>query len=171
MPCLRRTPRRLLLLRPPPRVSRSPGLVKHFGDKQAVDGVDLTVASGSFYGLAGPNGAGKTTTIRMVTGLPQPDSGSVTLAGARRAIILTHDIHPTTVQAGPASSTRCGPEALHARDGGAAARSGPHTLSCLLSAGQKMIAAPVAVPTLTMVNSIQSLRTCAPVETRMFLVR
>ncbi|MER7070566.1 ABC transporter ATP-binding protein [Terrabacter sp. NPDC000476] len=57
------------------------GLVKHFGDKHAVDGVDLTVASGSFYGLAGPNGAGKTTTIRMVTGLLRPDAGEVTLAG------------------------------------------------------------------------------------------
>jgi len=42
------------------------GLVKSFGRFRAVDGVSLTVPTGSVYGVLGPNGAGKTTTIRML---------------------------------------------------------------------------------------------------------
>ena len=57
------------------------GLVKIFGDKRAVDGVDLTIPKGTFYGIAGPNGAGKSTTLRMLTGLLRPDAGTVTLDG------------------------------------------------------------------------------------------
>ncbi|MDG4831453.1 ATP-binding cassette domain-containing protein [Solwaraspora sp. WMMD1047] len=52
------------------------GLVKTFGDKRAVDGVDLAVRPGSVYGFLGPNGAGKTTTIRMLATLLRPDGGS-----------------------------------------------------------------------------------------------
>ncbi len=51
------------------------GLVRRFGDKTAVDGVDLAIMPGEFYGLLGPNGAGKTTTIRMIVGLLRPDEG------------------------------------------------------------------------------------------------
>jgi len=51
------------------------GLVRRFGDKTAVDGVDLAIMPGEFYGLLGPNGAGKTTTIRMIVGLLRPDAG------------------------------------------------------------------------------------------------
>ena len=43
---------------------------------QAVDGVDLSVRTGSVYGVLGPNGAGKTTTIRMLATLLRPDSGT-----------------------------------------------------------------------------------------------
>lgn len=57
------------------------GLVKAFGADRAVDGVDLSIPTGSFYGIAGPNGAGKTTTIRMLVGLLQPDAGNATIAG------------------------------------------------------------------------------------------
>ncbi|HEU0206679.1 MAG TPA: ABC transporter ATP-binding protein [Pseudolysinimonas sp.] len=57
------------------------GLSKTFGDTVAVDTVDLTVPSGSFFGFVGPNGAGKTTTLSMVTGLLRPDSGVVTIYG------------------------------------------------------------------------------------------
>ena len=57
------------------------GLVKVFGSARAVDGVDLAIPRGSFYGLAGPNGAGKTTTIRMVTGLLKPDAGHAVVDG------------------------------------------------------------------------------------------
>ncbi len=57
------------------------GLVKQFGDTVAVDGVDLEVRRGSFYGIVGPNGAGKTTTLSMVTGLLRPDAGSITVQG------------------------------------------------------------------------------------------
>jgi ABC-2 type transport system ATP-binding protein len=52
------------------------GLRKQF-DRPAVDGLDLTVRKGEFYGLLGPNGAGKTTTLRMVAGLLKPDAGSI----------------------------------------------------------------------------------------------
>ncbi|MCI4040021.1 ATP-binding cassette domain-containing protein [Streptomyces sp. TRM75563] len=57
------------------------GLVKHFGDVRAVDGVDLAVPSGSVLGLLGPNGAGKTTVVRMLTTLLKPDAGHATVAG------------------------------------------------------------------------------------------
>lgn len=57
------------------------GLVKTFDDKRAVDGIDLAVPSGTFYGLLGPNGAGKSTTLAMLTGLLRPDSGFVRVAG------------------------------------------------------------------------------------------
>ena len=51
------------------------GLVKVFGTTRAVDGVDLSVAGGTVYGVLGPNGAGKTTTIRMLATLLRPDAG------------------------------------------------------------------------------------------------
>ena len=57
------------------------GLRKSFGDKVAVDGVDLTVERGSFFGLVGPNGAGKTTALSMAVGLLKPDAGTASVAG------------------------------------------------------------------------------------------
>jgi ABC-2 type transport system ATP-binding protein len=60
------------------------GLTKSFGDVRAVDGVDLSVRTGSVYGMLGPNGAGKTTTIKMLATLLRPDSG--------QARVLGHDI-------------------------------------------------------------------------------
>ena len=56
-------------------------LRKVYGDKAAVNGLDLTVPRGSFFGFLGPNGAGKTTTIRMLMGLAAPTEGSVELLG------------------------------------------------------------------------------------------
>ena len=53
------------------------GLRKVFGDKVAVDDVDLVVPAGSFFGLVGPNGAGKTTMLSMSVGLLRPDAGRV----------------------------------------------------------------------------------------------
>ncbi|GGS60833.1 ABC transporter ATP-binding protein [Planobispora rosea] len=58
------------------------GLSKTFGEKIAVDHVDLTVPQGSFYGLVGQNGAGKTTTLSMAVGLLRPDGGSARIFGA-----------------------------------------------------------------------------------------
>jgi ABC-2 type transport system ATP-binding protein len=58
-------------------------LRKCYGSKPAVDGVDLEVPRGSFFGFLGPNGAGKSTTIRMLTGLIPPDSGSIEILGFR----------------------------------------------------------------------------------------
>jgi ABC-2 type transport system ATP-binding protein len=57
------------------------GLTKRFGDKTAVDHVDLTVNRGEIVGFLGPNGSGKTTTIRMICGLLNPDEGSGTCLG------------------------------------------------------------------------------------------
>jgi ABC-2 type transport system ATP-binding protein len=57
------------------------GLAKRFGEKIAVNGINLDVPSGSFYGLVGPNGAGKTTTLSMATGLLRPDYGQVLVHG------------------------------------------------------------------------------------------
>jgi ABC-2 type transport system ATP-binding protein len=51
------------------------GLTKKFGDRVAVDALDLKVPKGAIYGFLGPNGSGKTTTIRMVCGLLRPDAG------------------------------------------------------------------------------------------------
>jgi ABC-2 type transport system ATP-binding protein len=58
-------------------------LKKSYGNKAAVDGVDLEVPRGSFFGFLGPNGAGKSTTIRMLTGLIPADSGSIEILGFR----------------------------------------------------------------------------------------
>jgi oleandomycin transport system ATP-binding protein len=57
------------------------GLVKHFGDTKALDGVDLDVREGTVLGVLGPNGAGKTTLVRCLSTLLVPDSGSATVAG------------------------------------------------------------------------------------------
>lgn len=56
-------------------------LVKTFNGTTAVDGVSFSVAEGETFGLLGPNGAGKTTSISMISGLLEPDEGSVTVAG------------------------------------------------------------------------------------------
>ncbi|WP_374943888.1 ABC transporter ATP-binding protein [Sphingomonas sp.] len=55
------------------------GLVKRFGDRRVVDGVDIAVPTGAIYGVLGPNGAGKTTTLRMLLGIIEPDGGTRTL--------------------------------------------------------------------------------------------
>jgi ABC-2 type transport system ATP-binding protein len=57
------------------------GLVKHFGDVHALDGVSLEVPRGTVLGLLGPNGAGKTTVIRILTTVLRPDSGRATING------------------------------------------------------------------------------------------
>jgi ABC-2 type transport system ATP-binding protein len=63
-----------------------PAIVAHnlrkvYGSKAAVDGLNLTVPRGCFFGFLGPNGAGKSTTIRMLTGLIPPTSGSMEILG------------------------------------------------------------------------------------------
>jgi ABC-2 type transport system ATP-binding protein len=57
------------------------GLHKSFGKTVALDGLDLTVATGEVHGFLGPNGAGKTTTIRVLLGLLRADSGTARLLG------------------------------------------------------------------------------------------
>src|ERR1700752_478375 len=56
-------------------------LSRRFGGLTAVDGVDLRVPAGQFFGFLGPNGAGKSTTIKMLTGLLSPTSGRAQLLG------------------------------------------------------------------------------------------
>src|SRR3954463_16732494 len=73
------------------------GLVKRYGDKAALDGVDLDVARGAVCALLGPNGAGKTTAVRVLTTLTHADEG--------RAIVAGHDVaapRPTRGRAAPA---------------------------------------------------------------------
>jgi ABC-2 type transport system ATP-binding protein len=57
------------------------GLTRDFGALRAVDGIDLAVPAGSFYGFLGPNGAGKSTTIKCLTGLLRPSSGTMQILG------------------------------------------------------------------------------------------
>jgi ABC-2 type transport system ATP-binding protein len=57
------------------------GLSRDFGSFRAVNGVDLAVPAGSFYGFLGPNGAGKSTTIKCLTGLLKPSAGSMRILG------------------------------------------------------------------------------------------
>jgi len=57
------------------------GVVKRYSEILAVDHVDLTIKVGEIFGLLGPNGSGKSTTLKMLLGLVQPDSGSVTVLG------------------------------------------------------------------------------------------
>ena len=74
-----------------PMAMQLAGLVKHFGAKRAVDGLDLDVRAGCLFGLVGPNGAGKTTTLSMATGLLRPDAGT--------AHVLGHDVWSDPVAA------------------------------------------------------------------------
>jgi ABC-2 type transport system ATP-binding protein len=67
-------------------------LTRRFGALTAVDGIDLQVESGQFFGFLGPNGAGKSTTIKMLTGLLAPSSGRMSLLG------LDFSRHPIEVK-------------------------------------------------------------------------
>jgi ABC-2 type transport system ATP-binding protein len=57
------------------------GVTKRFGDDTAVDGISLTVATGTILGIIGPSGSGKTTTIRLLTGALAPNDGQVRVLG------------------------------------------------------------------------------------------
>jgi ABC-type branched-subunit amino acid transport system ATPase component/ABC-type branched-subunit amino acid transport system permease subunit len=58
------------------------GIMKRFGGIKAVQGVDIAVRDRSLHALIGPNGAGKTTAFNLISGLYEPDEGTVTLSGA-----------------------------------------------------------------------------------------
>ena len=67
-------------------------LTRRFGELIAVDGIDLRVAPGQFFGFLGPNGAGKSTTIKMLTGLLAPSSGQIEILG------IDLNAHPVEVK-------------------------------------------------------------------------
>src|SRR5215467_4251399 len=67
--------------RPMPLAIETHRLTRFFGDFCAVNGIDLRVEAGTFYGFLGPNGAGKSTTIKMLTGLLAPSRGKVLVLG------------------------------------------------------------------------------------------
>ena len=62
-------------------VIEAEGLVKHFGETKALQGVDLAVARGTVLGVLGPNGAGKTTAVRILSTLLVPDAGHARIGG------------------------------------------------------------------------------------------
>ena len=63
------------------QVVRVRGLIKAYGNRRVVDGLDLDVAAGEIVGLIGANGAGKTTTVECIQGLRRPDSGTLRVFG------------------------------------------------------------------------------------------
>ncbi|MBM3215178.1 ATP-binding cassette domain-containing protein [Candidatus Poribacteria bacterium] len=67
-------------------------VTKSFGDVVAVDELSLRVPSGCIYGVLGPNGAGKTTALRMIVGILEPDSGSVSVLGLADAAAVRQRI-------------------------------------------------------------------------------
>src|SRR5687767_7167568 len=80
------TPSLLAAARRPPPMADGPaihfqGVVKHFKDVVALDGLSFSVPKGQVFGLLGPNGSGKTTAIRILVGLDRADSGSVRALG------------------------------------------------------------------------------------------
>jgi len=88
------------------------GLVKRFGETEALRGVDLEIERAKVLGVLGPNGAGKTTTVRLLTTLLKPDAGRAILDGidvveeprrARARIGLTGQ--PRSTNGSPASRT------------------------------------------------------------------
>ncbi len=66
-------------------------LARRFGDKVAVDGLDLSICAGEIFAFLGPNGAGKTTTFKMLAGLLRPTDGS--------ALICGYDVHRRPMEA------------------------------------------------------------------------
>lgn len=59
------------------------GLRKTYGDRVALDHLDITIPQGEIFGLLGPNGAGKTTTIRILTMLTRPTAGRISINGCQ----------------------------------------------------------------------------------------
>ncbi|HLN18293.1 MAG TPA: ABC transporter ATP-binding protein [Acidimicrobiales bacterium] len=90
----------------PDAVIEVKGLTKHFGNVEAVRGLDFVVPRGRVTGFLGPNGAGKTTTLRMLLGLVAPNAGTATVLGRRYqdldepvrrvgAVLEATSFHPT----------------------------------------------------------------------------
>ncbi|GAB1361417.1 ABC transporter ATP-binding protein [Rhodobacter sp.] len=63
---------------------------RHFGAVKAVDGVDLTIAEGSFFAMLGPSGSGKTTCLRLISGFEQPTGGQIRIFGEDVSRVSPH---------------------------------------------------------------------------------
>lgn len=73
------------------------GVSKHFAEFTAVEETDLTVPSGTFIALLGPSGCGKTTTLRMIAGLEQPTTGTISIGGKDMTRLPSHKRPVNTV--------------------------------------------------------------------------
>lgn len=73
------------------------GLVKEFGDVQAVKGINVDIRAGEFFSLLGPSGCGKTTTLRLVAGFERPTAGQILLDGADMCQTPPHKRNVNTV--------------------------------------------------------------------------
>jgi ABC-2 type transport system ATP-binding protein len=73
---------------------------KHFGDVQAVRGVDVRIASGEIVAILGPNGAGKTSTIDIILGLSRPTAGQVSVFGMRPRQAIARGLVSAVMQTG-----------------------------------------------------------------------
>ena len=66
------------------------GVVKHFGEIVALDGVSAQIREGEFFSLLGPSGCGKTTLLRLIAGFEQPTKGNITIDGSQMHLSLIH---------------------------------------------------------------------------------
>ena len=73
------------------------GVSRHFGPIRAVDGVDLTIAEGSFFAMLGPSGSGKTTCLRLISGFEKPSAGEVQIFGENSGSIPPNRRNVNTV--------------------------------------------------------------------------
>jgi putative spermidine/putrescine transport system ATP-binding protein len=69
----------------------------HYGDARALDGVDLEIADGEFFGILGPSGSGKTSCLRLIAGFERPTAGSIELHGRAAETIPPYDRDVNTV--------------------------------------------------------------------------
>lgn len=70
------------------------GLLRRFGDRTVLDGLDLDIAEGEFVALIGQSGCGKTTLLRLLAGLDRPDGGRLAAPGARMVVFQEHRLLP-----------------------------------------------------------------------------
>ena len=92
-----------------PAAISAAGLVKRYGGLAAVDGLDLEIPAGQFFGLLGPNGSGKTTTIHMLATLVRPTEGRVKIGEVEEdQEMVRGTLSPTTLRA---ARYRSGPAA------------------------------------------------------------
>ena len=97
------------------------GLVKAYGNRRVVDGLDLDVAAGEIVGLIGANGAGKTTTVECIQGLRRPDAGRLRVFG----LDPLADAPAARAGGQPAAKLRAARPAPGSRGGAAVQRRGP----------------------------------------------